>query len=348
MRDSDATAGDDNYSLGINATDTGDGTEDIDIDEQIQIAGTLTSVRQVDADGSYQIGTASMPVYVVGSLNVGNASDTTILRTGPGAISVGGTDVLLSGDTLNDDDVAFDDANSDWTATAVGPALEEMVDSINGGTPNSATAKVHWSQLTGVPAGFADNTDDTGSGSLGSNLSSSTDDILSDNGTILLGGTGSTNNETLDFDFESTANVIALSSTSGATELNAGSFQLVTTGDIMGGVNISSKTAATYTVGTDDSHESYGTLFINGDNDAIDFTLPSAVAGMSACFMQGQGVSGAITVQPNTGDYLVVDGVRGTAATDYDSSGDGGDKLCVIAMDATDWIVTSESGTWSE
>jgi hypothetical protein len=123
---------------------------------------------------------------------------------------------------------------------------------------------------------------------------------------------------------------------------------MVTTGAVMGGVHISSKTAATYTVGTDDANESYGTLFVNGDDDAIDFTLPSAIAGMSACFMQGQGVSGAITVQPNTGDYLVVDGTRGTAATDYASSGAGGDKICVVAVDATDWIVTTEQGTWSE
>ena len=171
--------------------------------------------------------------------------------------------------------------------------------------------------------------------------------ITSDSGVVKLLGTGGTNNEDLTIDLETTANAATLSTSTGVTEINS-TLQIVTTGDIMGAINISSKTAATYTVGTDDAHESYGTLFINGDNDAIDFTLPSAVAGMSACFMQGQGAAGAITVQPNTGDYLVVDGVRGTAATDYASSGAAGDKICIIAMDATDWIVTSESGTWSE
>lgn len=143
------------------------------------------------------------------------------------------------------------------------------------------------------------------------------------------------------------ANTLTLGTDTGVTEINT-ALQFATTGDILGGVNISSVTAATYTVGTDDANESYGTLFINGDNDAIDFTLPSAVAGMSGCFMQGQGVSGAITLQPNTGDYLVVDGVRGTIATDYTSGAAGGDKICVIAADATDWIVTSVSGTWAE
>lgn len=36
--------------------------------------------------------------------------------------------------------------------------------SINGGTPNGGGAHVHWSELTGVPAGFADGTDDGGGG----------------------------------------------------------------------------------------------------------------------------------------------------------------------------------------
>jgi len=133
----------------------------------------------------------------------------------------------------------------------------------------------------------------------------------------------------------------------GTDELS-NTLNIATTGTINGGINFSSKTAATYTVGTDDSLESYGTIFLNGDNDAIDFTLPSAVGGMAVCFYQGQGSSGAITVQPNTGDYLVVDGVRGTAATDYTSAGAADEKICMAAADATDWYVTTVTGTWSE
>jgi hypothetical protein len=132
------------------------------------------------------------------------------------------------------------------------------------------------------------------------------------------------------------------------SEINAQALQFVTTGDIMGGINISEKTAATYTIGTDDAHEEYGTLFVNGDNDAIDFTLGTAVAGKSACIYQDNGVSGAITIQPASGDYLIVDGVRGTIATDYSSAGGATDRICVVAISADDWIVTSETGTWSE
>ncbi len=50
-------------------------------------------------------------------------------------------------------------------------------DSINGGSPNGAGAKVHWSQLLGVPAGFADGSDD-GTGGGGTNLDSLTDVVI--------------------------------------------------------------------------------------------------------------------------------------------------------------------------
>lgn len=74
------------------------------------------------------------------------------------------------GSGINDDNIDFDDADNLWTATTIGAALEELNDPINGGVPNGAGAKVDWSQLTGVPAGFADNTDDTGGGGGGLDL----------------------------------------------------------------------------------------------------------------------------------------------------------------------------------
>jgi len=70
LKDSDASAGDDNYTLAVNATDAGDGTEDIDIDEQVQIAGAATTIRDVDADGDYEIGTTTMNTKVNGDLTI--------------------------------------------------------------------------------------------------------------------------------------------------------------------------------------------------------------------------------------------------------------------------------------
>lgn len=90
---------------------------------------------------------------------------------------------------IDDDNVSFDDADGVWTATSVGPALEELNDSINAGAPNGSGSKVHWSQLLGVPAGFADGSDDgSGGGSSVTNLAQliagvSTNDMIIWNGT---------------------------------------------------------------------------------------------------------------------------------------------------------------------
>jgi len=81
---------------------------------------------------------------------------------------------------------------------------------------------------------------------------------------------------------------------------------------------------------------------------AMTLTLPDAVAGYSGCFTAGQGVAAIIQLAPATGDYLVIDGVRGTAATARASGGAAGDKICFIAANADDWYITSEVGTWSE
>jgi hypothetical protein len=65
---------------------------------------------------------------------------------------------------LDDDNVSFDDGDNLFTASTVGAALEEFNNSINDGACNGSGAKVHWSQLLGVPAGLADGTDDGAGG----------------------------------------------------------------------------------------------------------------------------------------------------------------------------------------
>jgi hypothetical protein len=68
--------------------------------------------------------------------------------------------------------------------------------------------------------------DSTGSGSLGSNLTSSTNDLLSDDGSLVFGGTGNTNNEKIAIDFETSANTAALSSSTGLDRINFGSISI--------------------------------------------------------------------------------------------------------------------------
>lgn len=72
----------------------------------------------------------------------------------------------LADGSLTGTKVGFADTDNVWTATNVQAALEELNDSINAGAPNGAGAKVHWSQLTGVPAGFADGSDDGSGGGI--------------------------------------------------------------------------------------------------------------------------------------------------------------------------------------
>lgn len=71
----------------------------------------------------------------------------------------------LADGSLTGTKVGFADTDGLWTAANVQAALEELNDSINSGAPNGTGAKVHWSQLLGVPAGFADGADAEGSGS---------------------------------------------------------------------------------------------------------------------------------------------------------------------------------------
>lgn len=68
----------------------------------------------------------------------------------------------LADGSLTGTKVGFADTDNLFTATNVQAAIEEFNDSINAGVPNGVGAKTHWSQLTGMPAGFADGTDDGG------------------------------------------------------------------------------------------------------------------------------------------------------------------------------------------
>jgi hypothetical protein len=154
-------------------------------------------------------------------------------------------------------------------------------------------------------------TDSTGSGSLGSNLSSSTDDILSDNGTILLGGTGNTNNETLDFDFETTANTVGVATTSGVTLVDFGTIDLATDaldlseGNITNAGNIALDSissdngtahimldnAGNTTIGGTGGEE---TLVVNSDADVVEVT-GGFIADQYANFLSTVNISGSST-----------------------------------------------------
>ena len=151
--------------------------------------------------------------------------------------------------------------------------------------------------------------------------------------------------EDLQFDL-STAGTITVTSPGGGTEINYSALQMVTTGDIMGGINVSSKAGA-YTIGTDDAHEAYGTMFTN--SNVADLTLPASPAvGMSGCLMQEAGVTGIMKLQPEGTENLVYKGVEMTAGTDLASAGAATDRICWVAITTDHWLITTATGTWAE
>jgi hypothetical protein len=81
---------------------------------------------------------------------------------------------------------------------------------------------------------------------------------------------------------------------------------------------------------------------------AMLLTLPTAVSGYKVTLLAGQGVTAIIQVQPASADYIVVAGVRKTAATALKSGGAAGDRITLTAVSTTDWIASEVVGTWAE
>jgi hypothetical protein len=150
MKDADCTDSDDNYKLGVNATDTGSGSEDIDITEQIQIAGTLTTVRLVNADGTYKIGTASMPVETGSTIELGNASDTTLSRSAAGELSIEGVKALTETSTNTITNKTL--STGCVVPVTIGIACSDETTALTTGTAKATFRMPHAMTLTAVRA----------------------------------------------------------------------------------------------------------------------------------------------------------------------------------------------------
>ena len=261
--------------------------------------------------------------------------------------------------------ITFSDPQGKWTATDVDAALVELASLINAGFPNDATAKVSWSQLIDVPPDFADNTDDTGTGSLGSDFTSNTNDILVDAagaaaGVMIFGATSGTQNERLSFDFEGTANEVAVSSTTGVLEIDFGTIdiragQFIATA---GGTNVlSGKVNRLPGVTDDDCTGEQGLWWYDDTQNRFEFCetnsgSPTLLGGSATSFDQlttGNNSTATMTVSGaallDVTSDIRIPGMTSLPATDrslaIDTNGNGSDltqPVLAVNVGATAYI----------
>jgi hypothetical protein len=169
-------------------------------------------------------------------------------------------------------------------------------------------------------------------------------DIAKSAGVLTIGGTGSTNNEKLTLDFETTANTVAVSSASGVTAINLGTLNMVTTGTLQAGVTINSDAngmtgAEMAAVGV------RGTMFIATGSGT--WILPDAVGGESLCIVDS-GTAHDIIVDVENSNVITLAGTALTANLGVtNASGTStGDFICFVATAADNWMTLGKSGTW--
>ena len=88
-----------------------------------------------------------------------------------------------------------------------------------------------------------------------------------------------------------------------------------------------------------------GGLFQCTNASGCDVTLPTAVSGYNACWYDNNG-GGVITIDAAAGDLIILDGVPQPTAEAIDSAGARGDFICILALDATNWVTLGRSGTF--
>jgi len=275
----------------------------------------------------------------------------TTLRT-PNATSLPGTCTV--GDTYWDTDADTDGSLYVCRATDTWKEVDD-----DGGAGGMATTDIDTSsELATI---VTDETGSTGTPLIVFNQNPTIDDVtlgatgvkITDDGdgAITFLGLSAGADEDLTLNFDDTANEVGVSSSTGVTALNMGSIGLVSTGSILGAINL-----VTTTDGTESptAAQMYGTMFIadhaTATSDTV-YTLPAAAAGMSACFYDNGGGTGGVQIDVDGSDVILLYGAAASAGEAINSpgvAGDGvnGDFICLVAIDVTNWVTMGGSGTW--
>ena len=247
----------------------GDGTTDSDEDltlnlEDTSNVGTFTSSTSLATLNFSSIALQESGIAVLNNDEIDASSELLAImddETGTGALVFANTPSL--------------------TTPALGAATGTSVTLTNTGGAQ-ASFKYDTSNYASFTAGSTgDLTIATISGTGGGDVvidSATTGDakILTTNGNLVLGGNSGTNNEALKFDFETTANEVALSSGTGATNVDFGSLTLETTGTLTLGGSTAGTLVTRVKAGAADEADANGSLVVDSSNGRFYFRYGGA------------------------------------------------------------------------
>jgi hypothetical protein len=178
-------------------------------------------------------------------------------------------------------------------------------------------------------------------------------------GVFKIAAANGANNEDLTIDLDQTANTAIISTSTGVTDISLSAINLATTGNITGLVKVLSLSSSC-TIGSDCDSTSVkiahgGTILATA---AITITLPEIVAspsatqvgiGASICVI-ARDASEALVVDPHANDSI---SLCNTGACTKDTAGDSvtatqaGAKICLMAVEADNWMDMGVRGTWT-
>jgi hypothetical protein len=356
--------------LGLGDGDDEDLTMNLDDTANTVVFSSSTGVNLWTLSGiNLSVGTSG--VLTTGTVELGAAADTTLARSGAGAVTIEGNQIILSGHTFSGDVTATLGA----AGTSVLTIADNSVDGTDIALGSDAAGDVmyydgtNWVRLAKGTAGQV----------LEINAGATAPEWGTDDGsaalTDTLVGYGSTMNVLTGeaaFSYNATTNTLsvdnlAISSILTVDTLNAGAFlfegatadanettlnvvdptadRTINLPNASGTVALAEivvkSTAANYTIGTTDPRELYGgVIYVTA---AATLTIPAVAAGASFTVITIGAV--AVSVDPNAADLIYLDGVALSDGDKITNTSTAGDIAVLTYYDATGWVAITNSWT---
>jgi hypothetical protein len=193
---------------------------------------------------------------------------------------------------------------------------------------------------------YLENVSEDSTPDLGGNLGVGANEIQSTGNVVVqLGDAVGTN--VLEVEDSGSVAVATIDSDGNMSDLTS----LLVSGVIRGNVNIITTTTGTKSPTADEMRGSFFVADHATPANDVDYTLPTAAAGLSGCFYDNGGGTGGIIIDAAAGDEILLEGTGVGVADAIDSPGVGGDGsngdfVCLLAIDATSWATLGMSGSW--